>query len=70
MSVAILYVENGDVIADFERLEEARAALQAFLAEHPPLVDRVAVLEFGADGRPMQPPSTAVRASSAVRPPW
>jgi hypothetical protein len=53
MTYAILYIENGDFIADFDSEDAARAALADFLRENPSVRDRVGLLAFGDDGLPV-----------------
>ena len=50
MTYALLFIENGDFIADFDSEVSARAALHDFLAENPSVRDRVGLLMFGEDG--------------------
>ena len=53
MTYAILYIENGDFIADFDDEQEARVALHQFVSEQPAIQDRVGLLAFGDDGLPV-----------------
>lgn len=59
MPYAILYIENGDFVADFDSVDEARTALRDFLADQPAVRDRVGILEFDADGQPVGELQTA-----------
>ncbi len=59
MTYALLFIENGDFIADFDSEVSARAALHDFLAENPSVRDRVGLLTFGEDGMPVGDPLTA-----------
>jgi hypothetical protein len=59
MTYAILYIENGDFVADFDSEDAARAALEDFLGENPSVRDRVGLLAFGEDGLPVGEPLTA-----------
>jgi hypothetical protein len=52
MTYALVYIEHGDLVADFEDYEEARAALSEFVSEHPEVVHRVGILPFDDDGVP------------------
>lgn len=53
MTYAILYIENGDFIADFDDEDEARNALHDLVTEQPSVQDRVGLLAFGDDGLPV-----------------
>jgi len=53
MTYAILYVENGDVVADFDTQDEARTALHEYISEHPSVRDRVGLLAFDEHGAPV-----------------
>jgi hypothetical protein len=52
MTYAIVYVENGDFVADFETRDEARAALRKFVVEHPDTHEQVGLMAFDDDGHP------------------
>ena len=52
VTYAIVFIENGDVVADFDVLDEARDALHDFVAEHPRVGERVGLLAFDERGRP------------------
>jgi hypothetical protein len=52
MTYAIVYIEHGDVVADFDDYVEARTALSEFVSEHPEVLDRVGILPFDDDGVP------------------
>jgi hypothetical protein len=52
MVFALVYVEHGDVIEDFASHDEARAALDEFLTDHPEVADRVGILPFDDAGMP------------------
>lgn len=52
MVYAIVYVEHADVVEDFERYSEAKAALDDFIGDHPDVAHRVGILAFDDDGRP------------------
>ena len=53
MTYAILYIENGDLIADFDDQDEARHALHEFVADNPSVRDRVGLLAFDDAGQPV-----------------
>lgn len=53
MTYAILYIENGDIVADFNSQDEARAALHEFVSENPSVGDRVGILAFDQHGNPV-----------------
>ena len=59
MTYAILFIENGDFVADFDSEEAARAALHDFVAENPSIRDRVGLLAFDDDGLPVGEPLAA-----------
>lgn len=52
VTYAIVYVEHGDLVADFEDYEAARSALSEFVSEHPEVLHRVGILPFDEDGVP------------------
>ncbi|MGP0038384.1 MAG: hypothetical protein ACLP4R_28045 [Solirubrobacteraceae bacterium] len=51
MTYAVVYIEHGDLVADFDDYEEARSALAEFVSEHPEVLHRVGILPF-EDGVP------------------
>jgi hypothetical protein len=51
MTHAILYSENGDLVADFDTEDEARASLHEFATENPSVGDRVGLLAFDDAGQ-------------------
>jgi hypothetical protein len=59
MTYAILFIENGDFVADFDSEDAARAALQDFLRENPTVRDRIGLLAFADDGMPVGDPLPA-----------
>jgi hypothetical protein len=59
MTYAILYIENGDFVADFDSEDAARAALHDFLLDDPTVRDRVGLLAFRDDGLPVGDPLSA-----------
>ena len=52
MSYAILYAQNGEIIADFDSHDEAVAALREYVAEHASVIDQVGLIEFDDYGHP------------------
>jgi hypothetical protein len=52
MTFAIVYIEHGDLVADFEDREEAYAALEEFVKAHPEVAHRVGLLAFDDEGMP------------------
>ncbi|MGH2849541.1 MAG: hypothetical protein ACRDLP_02890 [Solirubrobacteraceae bacterium] len=50
MTFAIVYIENGDFVADFDSQDEAVVALREFVGEHPSLAERVGLLTFDDSG--------------------
>ncbi len=48
-----LYIENGDIVADFDSQDEARSALHEFASENPSVRDRVGLLAFDEHGNPV-----------------
>lgn len=52
MTYAIVYVEHGDLVADFDDYEEARSALASFVSEHPEVLHRVGIVPFDEGGVP------------------
>ena len=61
MTYAIVYVEHGDLVADFEDYEAACYALSQFVSEHPEVLHRVGILPFDENGVPgeFEPAATA-----------
>jgi hypothetical protein len=53
MTYAILYIENGDLVADFDTEDDARAALHEFVTENPSVGDRIGLLAFDDAGQPV-----------------
>jgi hypothetical protein len=53
MTHAILFIENGDLVADFGTLDDDRSALHEYVGEHPGVSDRVGLLAFDDDGLPV-----------------
>jgi hypothetical protein len=52
MTYAILYIENGDLVADFDTPDEARESLLQFVREHPSVRERVGLMAFDDEGQP------------------
>lgn len=52
MTYAIVYVEHGDLVADFDDYEAACSALSQFVSENPEVLHRVGILPFDQDGVP------------------
>ncbi len=50
MTFAIVYIDNGDFVADFDSQDEAVVALREFVGEHPSLAERVGLLAFDDSG--------------------
>jgi hypothetical protein len=63
MTFAVIYVENGDLVADFDSEDEALEALRGYVADSPSISDRVGLMAFDDYGRPA---STFQPASSLV----
>jgi hypothetical protein len=64
MTFAVVYIENGDFVADFASEEEAIDALRDFVAESPSISNRVGLMAFDDHGYPageFQPASSFVR---------
>jgi hypothetical protein len=53
MTYAIILIENGDIVADYDSADDARAALHEYVVENPGVLDRVGLLEFDNDGQPV-----------------
>ena len=53
MTYAILYIENGDLVADFDSEDDARTAPHEFVTENPSVRNRVGLLAFDDDGQPV-----------------
>lgn len=53
MAYRILYVDNGDVVAEESTYETAFERLQSFLEEHPELDDEIGIQEINAEGVPV-----------------
>jgi hypothetical protein len=53
MTHAILFIENGDLLADFDTLDDARSALHEYVGDHPGVGARVGLLAFDDDGHPV-----------------
>jgi hypothetical protein len=52
MVYALVYVEHADLIEDFDSYDEAKATLDAFVADHPGVAHRVGILPIDDDGTP------------------
>ena len=64
MVYALVYAEHADLIEDFDSYDEAKATLDAFVADHPDIAHRVGILPFDDDGAPGEfEPAVAAGAS-------
>jgi hypothetical protein len=54
VTIAMLYAENGDIVATYDSLVEAIRDLAGFIKEHPEIEDEIG-LRFYRDGKPMSP---------------
>ena len=52
MTYAVMYAQNGELIADFESHDVAVEALRQYVAEHPSVIDQVGLMEFDDSGHP------------------
>lgn len=53
MAFRILYIDNGDVVAETTSYDAALTRLRAFLEEHPHLDDEIGIQEYDTDGKPL-----------------
>jgi len=52
MTYAILYKDSGDLLGDFESLQDARSGLHDLLLEHPSARGLIGLMEFDDAGHP------------------
>jgi hypothetical protein len=52
MTYAIVLIDNADLVADYESLTDARAALREYVTENPAVRERVALVAFDLCGWP------------------
>lgn len=50
MTYAVLYIENGDIVASYATLEEARTRLADFVADHSGAEDEMGILAYDETG--------------------
>ena len=50
MTYAVIYAENGELVADFDSEDAARDALREYVAEYPSVSERVGLMAFDDDG--------------------
>jgi hypothetical protein len=53
VTYAIFLIENGDIVADYDSVDDARAALHEYVVDNPGVLDRVGLVEFADDGQPI-----------------
>ena len=62
MAYELLDIENGDVLASYSTLEEARASLIKWVGKHPRAADHAAIAVVDASGHAVNTiPASAVR---------
>ena len=52
MTYAVIYAQNGELVADFDSQDEAVEALREYVADNPSAGDQVGLMEFDDYGQP------------------